>query len=66
MKFAAAIIMLAPWWFVPPTAPHGGGPVMQIPAPTCATCDVYNKAAKTADEIQRITSEVEAHIRRTP
>lgn len=65
MRTAAILAMLAPWWIMPPTAPHTE-PVMQSPAPSCASCDVYNKAAKTADDIQRLTSDIEAHIRRQP
>ena len=63
MKIATlAVLMLAPWWVMPPTAPHTE-PVMQRPAPSCSTCAIYDKAAKTADTIQRLTEAVEAHMR---
>lgn len=63
MKIATlAAILSAPWWVMPPTAPHTE-PVMHRPDPACSTCDVYHKAAKTADTIQRLAAEVEAHVR---
>ena len=66
MKIAALVVAaLAPWWVMPPTAPHTE-PVMHSAAPACEPCNVYNKAAKTADDIQRLAAEVEAHIRKAP